>query len=180
MRWGRLLPVVGLSFLLTLTLMNGCLWAPELDRVRKEIEIQLPGVTFKKQVALSLGPVTLSLARAVVKLAPETHEAAAYLEDIRDVTIAVYEAENLPEDLHVRLPHHLKKLLARGEWELTVKACEESEAVWILCKTDGDAIKGLYVVVLDRDGLVLVRAHGRLEGLFMKAMREHGRIEVGA
>jgi hypothetical protein len=178
MRSGRLVPV-GLLILL-LPLANGCLWAPDLDHVRKDIERQLPGITFKRELALSLNPVALSLARTVVKLVPDAREAAAYLEDVRDVTVAVYEVQNTPQDLRIGLPDHLRRLIQRDGWDLTVKTCEGDESVWVLSQTDGGRVAGVYVVVLDRENLVLVQAHGRLESLVRKAIREHGHIGIDA
>ena len=174
MRSVRVISIAGM--VAVLMSISGCLGAPDIDRVRKDIQSQLPGVTFKKEIALSLGPAMLWLTRAFVSLAPYADEAAAYLEDIRDVTLAVYEVENLPRNLRVRLPEDLKRLLERGEWELTMKTCEDDESVWVLCKTVDDTINGIYVVVLDRENLVLVRAHGRIESLFKKAVREHAHI----
>lgn len=174
MRLRRMVQVAAVGVLAAL--MSGCLWAPELDRVRRDIEKQLPGVAFKKEVALSLGPVALALAGAVVRLSPEARGAAAYLRDVRQVTVAVYEAKNVPPNPDVRLPKDLKNLLGRGGWELALKTSDRNEFVWVLCKTRDDQIKGLYVVVLDDDNLVLVRAHGRLENVIRKALSEHGGI----
>jgi hypothetical protein len=171
MRPFRVLEVI--AGVLVLVLMSGCFWAPDLDRVRKDIEQQIPGATFKKEVALSLGPVTLGVARAVVRLAPDAHEAAAYLKDLHDVTVAVYEAQNIAQVPQIRLPKDLKKLTANGEWELALKAADDGEFVWIFCKTEDGTVKGLYVVVLDSDNLVLVRARGRIENILRKAMSEH-------
>ena len=47
---------------------SGCLWAPELDGVRKDIQQQLPGASFHREFALSVGPITLGLARTIVPL----------------------------------------------------------------------------------------------------------------
>ena len=174
MRPPRILEVAAAALLLST--LSGCLWAPELDRVRKDIERQLPGATFKREVTLSLGPLSLAVARAVVGLTPDAREAAAYLQDLRDVTIAVYEVENIPRDVRVRLPDDLKRHLARDDWELAVKTREEGQFAWILCKTEDDTIRGVYVVVLNHDNLVLVRARGRLEELVKRAIRERAHI----
>jgi hypothetical protein len=171
MRVGILFPVLGLSLLLS---ANGCIWAPELDRVREDIAKQLPGTRFEREIALSLNPLSLALARAVITLVPDAKEAAPYLRGVRDVTVAVYDVDNLPSGCNVRLPERLEKLVTRGEWELTVKLRERDEFVWVLSRSDNDKLKGLYVIVLDGESLVIVRANGRLERLVMNALREHG------
>lgn len=169
----RVLLIIGLSVIAAF--VASCLWTPELDRVRKGVEHQLPGVTFKKEVAFSLGPIALSLVKAALKLVPDTQDAAAYLKDIRKVEVAVYEAQNVPQDVIVRLPGRLMKLLEDGRWELAVKALDEGESTWILCRMDGDSIRGLYIVALDRDALVLVRVDGGLEDLLARAIRKNAR-----
>ncbi|UCG53043.1 MAG: DUF4252 domain-containing protein [Candidatus Latescibacterota bacterium] len=178
MRSGKIATIIGFAVLLTL--VSGCLWAPELDRVRRDIERQIPGAEFKKEIALSLGPVTMGLARLIVKLAPDTEEAASYLRDVSRVKVAVYEAENVPYDVDLRIPRDLEKLLEKDDWELVVKTRDKGEAVWILCRVEGDRLKSLYVVALDNDELVLVQAHGNLDRLFEKAMRDHTDIGLPA
>lgn len=171
MKSSKIMPVAGL--ILILTLCSGCLWAPDLDRVRRDIQRQLPGSEFHKEIALSLGPVTLGLARLITKFVPETEEARKYLGDVSRVKVAIYEVENVPDAAEVKIPKDLKKLLKKDGWELVVKTREDDSATWILCQLDDDKLKGIYVVVLDSDELVLVRAHGNLEQLFEKAMQEH-------
>lgn len=158
--------------------VSGCLWAPDLDRVRKDLEKQMPGVEFDRRIALSLGPVALTLVRGALSLAtdsPDTREVAGYMRDIHSVGVAVYTAHDVPGDLDLRLPKALEKLVDGGGWEIVVKTREDGEAVWVLCMMDGDTIKGLYVVALDEEELVLVRAKGRLEEMFKKAIRDNVR-----
>jgi len=171
MKSTRMTPIIGLT--LILTLCSGCLWAPDLDRVRRDIEGQLPGVEFNKEFALSLGPVTLGLAKLITKFVPDAEEARMYLNDVSRVKVAIYEADSVPEDVKLKIPKDLKKLLEKDGWELVVKTQEDRDATWILCQLDGDKLKGIYVVVLDTDELVLVRAHGNLDRVFEQAMREN-------
>jgi len=153
--------------------VSGCLWAPDLDRVRKDLEKQMPGVEFDRRIALSLGPIAMTFVRGALALAPDTREAAGYVRDVHSVGVAVYTARNLPRDFDVRLPKAIEELVEDGGWEIAVKTRDDGEAVWILCSMEGDAIKGLYVVALDEEELVLVRAKGRLEEMFKKAIREN-------
>jgi hypothetical protein len=67
----------------------GCLWAPELSSVRRDIERQLPDASFDKEFELSLGPVTLAFARLVTCLIPPAREARQYLRDVSRVQVAV-------------------------------------------------------------------------------------------
>lgn len=162
------------GLVVALTLLSGCLWAPDLDRVRKEIEDQLPGVHFEKEFAISLGPVSMALARAAVKFVPDASEARPYLKDLRRVKVAIYEADNVPTDIELEIPGRLTKLLEQEEWELAAKVKENGDAVWVLYRTKEESITHIYVVVMSSDELVLVQAEGRLERVFENAMSEHG------
>ena len=159
--------------LLVVTTSSGCLWAPELDSVRKDIERQLPGSSFNREFALSLGPVSMAIARAIVRFVPEAKEARQYLGDIRSVKIAVYEVQNAPADAQLHMPNKLHKLIKDDEWEIAVKVKEPGENVWLAYRTRETAIKEIYVVVLSDDELVLVRAEGDIDRLAVKAMRDH-------
>jgi hypothetical protein len=153
-------------------LSSGCLWAPELDRVRAEIEEQLPGVYFEKEFAISLGPLSLGLARTIVSLVPPAKEAQLYLRDIRRVKAAVYKAENVPDRPDVQMPKKMRELMEKKGWEIAVKAQEnEGESVWIIYRAEQETIKELYLVVLGHDELVLVKAAGNIDRLFVKAIQ---------
>jgi hypothetical protein len=175
--FARLIGVAALSLS-----VSGCLWAPDLDRIRKDIEKQIPGAAFDREIALSLGPVALTLARCALSFAPDAREAGGYVRDIRSVGVAVYTARNLPADFDVRLPKALENLVAKEGWEIAVKTRENGEAVWVLCKEDGGSVGGIYVVALNDEELVLVRAQGKLEELLKRAIRENagpGRLARG-
>jgi hypothetical protein len=169
--------IAGLSRLLGIAALSisvsGCLWAPDLDRIRKDIEKQIPGAAFDREIALSLGPVALTLARCALSFAPDAREAEAYVRDIRSVGLAVYTARNLPADFDARLPKALENLVAREGWEIAVKTSEDGNAVWVLFKEDGGSVGGVYVVALGDEELVLVRAQGNLEEILKRAIREN-------
>jgi len=172
------LPNRGVAFAaataLALLAAPGCFWAPELAGVRRDIEAQLPDATFDKNIELSLGPLTMKFARLVTGLIPDAREARGYLKDVNRVEIAVYEA-HLKEPAPLRTPERLRSLLDDG-WELAVRVRETDEAVWLLYRADEESIREVFIVVLNTDELVLVRARGRLERLVAHALREsHGR-----
>jgi hypothetical protein len=152
----------------------GCFQSRELSGIRRDLEKQLPGAEFDKNVELSLGPLVLSLARVVTNIIPGAREARPYLKDVSRVQVGVYDArvESLSD---LRMPKRLQSLLDDG-WETAVRVRDDHEAVWILYRPDGERVKEIFVVVLDDHELVLVKARGRLERLIALAMREgHGR-----
>ncbi len=159
-------------FLLGMLLFSGCLWAPNLDRLKQEIQAQIPDASFDKEVSFTLGPVTLGIARIFSRFIPEANEARGYLDGISRVEVAVYETESLPSLEKLRFPKRLQHLTEKEGWELAAKVREEDNVVWILFHEKRNRINSLYVVVLDEENLVLVRLKGNLEKAVMKGLRE--------
>jgi hypothetical protein len=159
---------------LTALASPGCLHSPELSGIRHDIESQLPEASFDTEVELSVGPVTLALARVVSSLFPGAREARTWLKGVSRVQIGVYDAHVTgTEDL--RMPQRLQALVDDG-WETAVRMRDRDQAVWVLYRADEDKIKEMFVMVLNDDELVLVRAKGKLDRLIAAALEEaHGR-----
>lgn len=155
--------------LAALTLGNGCMWAPELTEVKRDIAGQLPDVSFRKNVTLSFGPLTMALARAVTGVIPEAHEARGYLRDVSKLQVAVYEIEGTADAAGVQTPARLQELLDDG-WEMAVRVRDEGEVVWLLYRVDDESVREMFVVVLGDGELVLVKLRGRLERVMAAAL----------
>ena len=158
-----------------ITMLSGCLWAPGLDSVRKEIQAQIPGSHFDREFAISLGPVSLTLARVIVGMVDDddAKEAHGYLKEISKVKVAIYDAYDIPRDINLTMPSRLGKLMDEKGWEMAVKVRDDEDNVWILYKEEEEVVRNIYVIVLSSDELVLVQAEGNLDRLFEKAMSEH-------
>jgi hypothetical protein len=156
---------------ITTMLFSGCLWAPELARMCQEIEDQIPGASFDRQFAITLGPLSLAFAKMVTAFIPDAKEARGYLRDVSKIQVAVYETEEMPSVGSVKMPKRLKRMQEEG-WETAVRVREENNVVWVMYKIDDDSIRELYVVVLDENELVMVKARGRLERLAARALSE--------
>jgi hypothetical protein len=155
--------------------VSGCLWAPDLAGVRKDIERQLPGVHFEKKIELTLGRVAIAFARLITRFVPEAREAGRYLHDINRVAIAVYETEAMPAPITVSMPKSLKRLKEKDDWELAVRTCQDDESMWLLCRIEKDEIREVFLVVLSEDELVIVRSKGRLDRVVAAAIYEAGK-----
>jgi hypothetical protein len=156
-----------------LLLCSGCLWAPGLERLKDEMTAQMPGAQFDKEVALTLGPMSLMLARVAMQFVPEpeARESRQYLSEIRRVELAVYNTKSLPSLRQVEFPKQLNKLL-NEDWEIAAKVVEEDQLVWVLYHESGERIDYLCAVVLDEQNLVLAKVKGNLGKLFLKGLRE--------
>jgi len=153
---------------------SGCLWAPDLAMVRKDIERQLPGVSFDKEIELSLGPVSLAFARMLTRVTPEAQDASGYLRDVSRIELAVYNTQDMPPAGKVTMPERLQKMTDSEGWELAVKVRDDDELAWVLYRMDGEAVRELYVVVVSDDELVMVKAEGKLERLVARALSDSG------
>jgi hypothetical protein len=160
---------------LTLTLATGCVWTPELTRVKDDIASQLPGASFDREFSMSLGPVAIAVARLVTRFVPDAREAQTYLRDVSRVQVAVYNTSSMPRMSSVHMPEALRGLAAEG-WEVAVKARQEDQLVWVLYRVEDEAVRELYVVALDDEELVLVKARGRLDRLVARALTERDDI----
>jgi hypothetical protein len=156
---------------------SGCLWAPGLVLVRKEIERQLPGTRFEKEIELTIGPVSLVFVRLVTRLVPDAREASDYLRDLSRVELAIYNTKEAPPNMTVSMPEQLQKLQEREDWELAVKVRDDDGLLCLLYRIDGDSVREVYIVSLSDDDLVLVKAQGRLERLVALALSESGTMK---
>ena len=164
----------GIAVVLAALSSPGCFWAPELSGIRRDLESQLPGASFDRDVELSFGPVMLTLARVLTSVIPDADEARPWLRGVSRVQIGVYDA-HIGSTAELRMPKHLKSLLDNG-WETAVRMRDDDEAVWLLYRPDGDKVREIFVVVLNDDELVLVKARGHLERIVAAALDEaHGR-----
>jgi hypothetical protein len=161
-----------LTVAMLVALFSGCLWAPELDRLRKEIEVQLPGSHFKKEISVSLGPFALALIRTVVRIVPGTDEFKPLLQEVRSVKVALYEVKAPRPYGPLSMPRSLRRMLEE-DWQLAARFTEASEVVWLIYRTKGDTVSHVFIVVMDDKNLVLVRAEGRLDRLMQRAVRPH-------
>ncbi len=152
-----------------LALSNGCMWAPELTEVKRDIAGQLPDVTFRKNLTLSLGPLTMLLARTVTGFIPDASEARPYLRGVSKVQVAIYETEGDIHAASIETPARLQELIDDG-WEMAVRVRDEDEMVWLLYRIDGESVREMFVVVMDDEELVLVRVKGHLERLMAEAL----------
>lgn len=150
---------------------GGCIWTPELSQVKQDIARQIPDATFDHQVSLAIGPGGMALARAVVSMVPQAGDARGWLKDVSRVEVAVYEVHLDDPGRRIATPSRIEDMLDDG-WEMAARVREEDESVWLLYRLDGESVRELFVVALDKDELVLVRVKGRLERLIARALSD--------
>jgi hypothetical protein len=151
-------------------LLSGCFRAAELSQMRREIEQELPEARFEKQVELTLGPMSLGVARMLSELNPEGRQERDLLEDIDRIKMAVYRVESMPSLEGFKLPVQMRRLLEGENWEELVKAREKDEFFWMLYRLQEQAVPDMYIIGLDPEELFLVHLEGRLDRVLARAV----------
>ena len=162
-----LFSTIVIALITVLTSACGSWQGPGVHRVRQQIELQYPSAEFDLSTNIRLGRISTALLRGIANMAldnsdPEERMAQDMLRGMRRVHVAVYDVRGMPELEEVRAPHGIERLIDHSQWQVMVEAREQDSISWVLSDTRHDAIRGLYVVALDRSELVLVRIDGNI------------------
>ena len=142
--------------------VSGCFYSREMSHIRRDIEHEIPGAAFKRQVSVAIGPRFFGTMGWITSKVDDSDAqiAADLMYEIRRVKVGVYKTEELP-DLQETALSDLPHFTETG-WVKAVKTLDRDEAVWIFYREDRDVIRNLYLVVLNDDELVLVRCEGHI------------------
>jgi hypothetical protein len=139
--------------------------------MKQDIARQLPETTFNHEMSFAFGPGAMALTRAVTSFIPDAHEAHDWLKDVSRVEVAVYEVRGDEPKRRLETPARIEQMVADG-WEMAARVRDKNESVWLLYRIDGDSVRELFVVSLDRDELVMVKVKGRLERVIGRALSD--------
>lgn len=161
------------AIVLLAAMTSGCMMhASSLAPLRTDIEQRLPGARFDSEFQLKLGRISLALAKKIIAAVDEEEE-LAFLRSIHRIEVAVYRTEALPafRDAAFAMPRgrHFRK---RG-WMTAVESVADDSVTWVLFRQHDERIRGILVVALDDDELVLVKMNGDIQGIFDKLMEEN-------
>ncbi|RMH16609.1 MAG: hypothetical protein D6696_17750, partial [Acidobacteria bacterium] len=121
---------------------GGCVMsARTLDGMRVRLEEELPGARFEPEFQLTLGKISLGLARKLVELADaEDEEGVSALRYLERVEVAIYRPRRRPpiggDGFAIPQERRLKK---RG-FELLLESRDEDGATWVFVRRDGGAL----------------------------------------
>lgn len=170
-----------LSFMLLVLLVplaTGCIYSRELSNSKREIERGYPDLDIDKRLTLSFGPRSLHTVGWIARRIPEeeTQQAASYLRTLERVKVALYDVDYLDENS--RANRAAVTDFEKNGWTLAVRAQEDSEAVWVLYRSDyKDDVRDIKVVVLGEDELVIARVQGHLNELLEDLMDDHNLMD---
>src|SRR5262249_996765 len=119
-----------------------------------------PGVAdTHRDVAISLGPLPLKVARFFTDDDPEL---ATVLRDVKAVRVYTYEVNGDAERVKERMDAQRQRLVHEG-WDQIVAVREDGELVTALVKMDGSAsVRGVAVIVQDHEEVTFVNVIGRI------------------
>ena len=160
--------------LLAAVLGGGCFTtSARMHGIADAFEDDLPGLEFDHQFGLTLGRMSMGLARSVGSLAMEEDELRVF-RGIRKVEMATFETRG---DRQIDFPRQLEASLSRKGWETLARFKEDGELGWVVYRLDGERLKNVMVMVLDHGELTLVRLAGRLDRVVGAAL-EFSREEI--
>jgi hypothetical protein len=112
-----------------------------------------------RDLALSLGPLPLALAR---KLTAHDPDIAPLLQGVRAVRVYVYAIDGAAQPVLARLDTTQSRLTEAG-WDPVVAIRDDGERVAVLVRMLDDVIRGLAVMTQDGDQVVFVNVIGALK-----------------
>ncbi len=144
----------------TISVLSACGVSGNLRNDPGFAAFESPGIhDSDREFALSLGPLPLRLARAVMDDDPD---AAAMLRQLRAVRIYVYEIDGDAERVREKLESNAAGLTEQG-WMPVVTVREDDELLSALVKMGQDnQIRGLVVIAQDHEEVIFVNLIGRL------------------
>lgn len=151
--------------------LNGCAGAPDVDRVRWEIERNVPGARFEREEHFQLGRISMGLLRTVARMTPADSEDIHPLRQIHGFEVGVYRVESMPDlDRASQVFSRFEKRLSDHGWSLILREREADSRTWMLVRSHPDGwLSNLFIVSLEPEEMTLVRVDGRLDQLFAEA-----------
>ena len=143
--------------------LGGCM-SVELARVQRDVRRDLPHARLADAHAFALGRLSMALVRSAAGRGDDAALTHA-LRHVRGASFGRYAVRGSFDPERAQLPRMLDRARRRG-WTPAVVARDDSTATWILTRDRRDGTLGdLLVATLTDEELVLVRVHGRLEGV---------------
>jgi len=154
---------------------GGCMHAASLNGLRHDIESEVDGARFESEMQLTLGRISLGLARVVIP-DEEMDEELAVLKEVKKVEIAVYETITLPPSAEPAIPGY--RSLKRKGWQTIMTATEsDGGRAWVLARQRDGSFREILVGSLDRDELTMVKIHGDVERM-IERLQEEGILDI--
>jgi|GEM_PF-6345984 len=132
---------------------------------------------YDTQIELRVGGFPIWIAETITGFvdSPEAREASEYLDGVREVEFGVYQtSERTNRDLDA-MARSIETTMKKWDYERVVKARDKGTfvAVYMPSNADGQVKEG-FVVVVDKQEIVLVKAEADFERIAQEAIARHG------
>lgn len=163
-----------LPVLLTMVTATGCFFDPDIDDVVSVIEQEIAPARIEPETTVRIGRALMSLARVVAGLVPdeEAHSAKEILSGVNEVHVGVYDVYGLPRHASLHLPDPLRAKLEAEGWGMVIKMDTADSQLWLMAQARDSRVHGAYVIVLEREELVVVKLKGNLSRTIDLAVKE--------
>ena len=153
-------------------LFSGCIMVDrEFRMMRNEIIDSFRETSFKRDVEFQIGMELLLPAKIATNFIASDPDARAMIGKIHNIQVGVFKVQDSSERIKP-FPPKLEFRLRRRGYQPIIKVKSKDENVWVFVQMQRKRLKGMYVIALDRDELVLVEMKGKLGELIQEAVRE--------
>lgn len=166
---GRYLVVI----VLCLVLFPGCLISREMSDVRRDIEMEFPGLELTKDVEVTVNSgIFRTVGNVLGRVTDDrdVNEAVTYVREFKRVKVGVYKIDRFPLGTNPDL-YELSRF-DRDEWRLGTRVTDRDATIWVLFREWQDEVRDMFVLALNDDELVLIRLEGTLDALLDKSISD--------
>ncbi|OUW17511.1 MAG: hypothetical protein CBD18_04395 [Opitutales bacterium TMED158] len=168
--------VVLLSLAMGVLLSVGCI-RPSAHFEEIAADVVSSNESFDTQIELRIGGFPIWVAETIAGFvdSPEAQEASEYLDGVREVEFGVYQtSRGIRRDLD-GMAESIESTMRKWGFERIVKVREDESLVTVyLPRNTQDGVKEGFVVVVDRNEIVLVKAEADFEWIAREAIARHG------
>jgi Domain of unknown function (DUF4252) len=155
---------------------TGCLWAPGLSPLYRDLGPAHTGGAKDSHFELRLGRLSMALAHALTEEDDdESDELAAILSRVHGLEISVTEFEDGAASVDgARFQRDVERLAKRYGWLVGASVMSDDSAAMVLYQGRRGTIKNVYLAVRESDSLVLARFRGQLDREFFEVLARQG------
>lgn len=165
-------PFAACTLGLALFTTAGCLWAPGLAPLYRDLGPAHTGGAKDSHFEIRLGRLSMALAHALTaEEGDEGDELAAILSHVHGVEVSVTEFE--PGAATVdgpRFQRDVERLAKRYGWNVGATLMDEGSSAVVLYQGRRGTIQNVYLAVREADSLVLARFRGQLDRHFFEVL----------
>jgi hypothetical protein len=142
--------------------------------IRNDVLTSVDG-NFVTDVQFGIGPLLLGLGSTIIKASNDDEFAGGLMNDLDNVMIGVYKIRNDSTDtVGFSILKKIDKTMNENGFSLIVKSKNKNELNAVYVNSIGESLEKLFVILLSRKELVLVKVSGKLDHVISMAIKQKG------